>query len=62
MGLNDEDSRVGKIKRIVFMLLSREGNCVAFSGLIMKTINCFGLSQTSVPYDSLPGYWYSMDA
>lgn len=38
MWLNDEYSNMGKIKRIVFMFLSRESNCVAFCGLILKTM------------------------
>lgn len=62
MWLNDEDSSVGKTKRIVFVLLSRQSNCVSFCGLIKKTMNYFGLSQTAVPDGSLSGYWSSMDA
>lgn len=62
MGLNDEDSRVGKIKRIAFMLLSSGRVTVLHFLSTMKTINCFRLSETSVPDDSLCGYWYSMDA
>ena len=52
----------GQNKKDRIYASSWESNCVAFSGLIMKTINCFGLSQTAVPDDSLPGYWHSMDA
>jgi uncharacterized membrane protein len=35
---------MGKSKGIIFMLLDREDNYVAFCELIMKTKDCFGLS------------------
>lgn len=44
------------------MLLVREGNSVAFCGLIMETMDFFGLSQTAAPDGSLLGYWFSVDA
>lgn len=62
MWLNDEESWVGKMKEIVLVLLNRESNCVAFCGLIMKTMDDFGLFQTAAPDGSLPGDWSCMDA
>lgn len=53
---------MGKIKEILLMLLSKESNCVAFCGLIMKTTDYFGFFQTAAPDGSLPGYWSYMDA
>lgn len=59
---NNEGRSVGKIKAIVFMLLRRENNCVAFCGLTMKTMDFFGLSQTAAPDGSLLGCRSFMDA
>lgn len=53
---------MGKIKGIVLVLLTRESNCVAFCGLIMETMDYFGLSQTAAPDGTLPGDWSCMDA
>lgn len=47
---------MGKIKGIECMFLIWESNHVAFCGLIMKTMDFFGLSHTAAPDGSLLGY------